>query len=170
MILIYTGEGKGKTSAAVGQIVRGLGQGMRVAAAQFMKRPDQAGEQKFLGEVLGEFFLAGGMGFLRNQAEFETHRKAALGVLDRVNGWLAEEPPLEILVLDESLYALDAGLLTREELEAMIQTVQARNVHLVLTGRGLPDWLRERADLVTEMVERKHPYHTGVKAARGIEY
>ena len=170
MILIYTGEGKGKTSAAMGQVLRGLGQDMRVAAAQFMKRPDQAGEQKMLGDILGEFFLAGGMGFLRNQAEFAVHRKAALAVLDRVEGWLAQDPPLEILVLDESLYALDAGLLTREELEALIRTAQSRNVHLVLTGRGLPDWLRDRADLVTEMVEQKHPFRSGMKAARGIEF
>ena len=81
MILVYTGSGKGKTCACVGQTVRALGQGFDVAFAQFMKRDGQAGEQRMLSRWLGSRFLAGGAGFLRPGADRTPHREAALRVL-----------------------------------------------------------------------------------------
>ena len=100
MILVYTGDGKGKTSACVGQAVRALGQNMAVAFGQFMKRDGQAGEQAMLANLLGERFLAGGLGFLRNDADRPAHRQAALRVLD----WAGAQLDLvDMLVLDESL-------------------------------------------------------------------
>ena len=82
MSLVYTGDGKGKTSACVGQTVRALGQNMTVAFGQFMKRDGQAGEQAMLAKLLDEHFLAGGLGFLRNDADRPAHRQAALRVLE----------------------------------------------------------------------------------------
>ena len=76
----------------------------------------------------------------------------------------------DLLVLDESLYALGAGLLTREGIECLLDAAQTRGVHVVLSGRGLPEWLAERADLITEMTEIKHPWQQGVAAAKGIEF
>ncbi len=168
MLLIYTGEGKGKTSAAVGQTIRALGQELRVAFCQFMKRPDQAGEQVILKQLLQEDFLAGGKGFLRPGQDSAPHQKAAAATL----AWARERllRGMDLLVLDEALYALSAGILTREDLEEFCKDCAVKGVHLVLTGRGLPEWLLQLADLVTEMQPEKHHFEKGVSAQAGIEY
>ncbi len=167
MLLIYTGHGKGKTSACVGQAVRAMGQGLNVAFGQFMKRDGQAGEQRMLAQWLGECFLAGGQGFLRREEDRPAHRAAALRVL----AWAREQlDSADMLILDEALYALDAGILERKEVEGLLAEARAHNRHLVLSGRNAPDWLIRTADLVTEMGEIKHPWRAGVKAARGIEF
>jgi cob(I)alamin adenosyltransferase len=167
MILVYTGDGKGKTSAAVGQALRAHGQGLGVAFAQFMKRDGRAGEQKALSLLLGTRFFAGGEGFFVKDKGYERHRQAALSVL----AWAEEKlPDVDMLVLDEALYALRSGLLLEEELRALITKSNVCGVHLVLTGRGLPEWLRREADLITEMVPLKHPLRQGQKALMGIEF
>ncbi|MGE4296653.1 MAG: cob(I)yrinic acid a,c-diamide adenosyltransferase [Desulfovibrionaceae bacterium] len=172
MLIIYTGDGKGKTSAAVGQAMRALGQGLRVAFGQFMKRSGQAGEQKTLATLLGDGYTARGKGFLRRDEDRPAHREAALELLAWAEARLAEPAPEggAMLLLDETLYALGAGILERAEVEAIIDHAAASGWHLVLTGRGLTDWLAARADLVTEMVPVKHPYASGVTAQPGIEY
>lgn len=167
MILVYTGEGKGKTCACIGQALRALGQGMTVAFAQFMKRDRGAGEQVMLQRLLGAGFRAGGLGFLRNGKDRPAHRAAALELL----AWATERlPAVDMLILDEALYALGAGILRREELLAVMEASRGLGRHLVLSGRGLPDWLAANADLVTEMLERKHPWRQGIAAAPGIEF
>ncbi len=171
MLLVYTGEGKGKTSAAVGQAIRALGQGFDVAFCQFMKRSGQAGEQIMLQHLLPDGFRAGGRGFLRPGDDPEPHRRAARETLD----WCLDRldnatPKVAMLVMDEALYALNASLLSRQDLEGVLDKARDSGAHLVLTGRGLPPWLEERADLVTEMHAVKHPYTQGIPAARGIEF
>lgn len=167
MILIYTGNGKGKTSACVGQALRALGQELRVGFGQFMKKDVRAGEQVLLERLLGENFRAGGRGFFRREEEREEHRAAARTLLS----WARERlPRLDMLVLDESLYALRAGLLERAEMEALLREARELSCHLVLSGRDAPQWLMDMADLVTDMGEVKHPAQSGVKAQRGIEF
>ncbi len=168
MIVVYTGDGKGKTSAALGQIIRALGHGLRVACAQFMKRDDVAGEQRFLASQLGDDFLVGGLGFFRDNQDRPRHREAALSTL----AWLSSkvEADVQVLVLDELLYALGAGVLEQEELQALLDRARERNVHLVLTGRGLPEWLGRQADLITEMLPVKHPFNQGQGALKGIDF
>ncbi|GFH63410.1 MAG: cob(I)alamin adenosyltransferase [Candidatus Desulfovibrio kirbyi] len=165
MVIIYTGNGKGKTSACVGQAVRALGNGMDVAFAQFMKRDGQAGEQRFLARLLGTRFFAAGQGFLRQETERPQHREAAVRTLEWARDALSA---VDMLLLDESLYALTADILKRKELEDLLAA--ACDKHLVLSGRNAPNWLIERSDIVTEMNEIKHPWHSGAKAARGIEF
>ncbi len=168
MIIVYTGKGKGKTSACVGQAARALGQGLRVAFGQFMKRDGQAGEQKILRELLAPSrFLAGGEGFFRREEDRPIHRAAARIVLE----WAAEQIGVcDVVVLDETLYALDAGLVSQVEIEGLIAEARLSGCHLVLSGRGMPSWLSELADLVTSMDEVKHPLAKGVKAAPGIDF
>lgn len=207
MLIIYTGNGKGKTSASVGQLIRAHGQGMRTAFAQFMKRSVDAGEQLFLANLLGDNFIAGGEGFFKSgqsssgsqgvtgtpvavnlqqsnpqKKDSKTpdqtdqafkdkkrllHREAVLKTLH----WAEERiPQLDLLVLDEALYALGSDLLSKEEILGIIEKCRAHNTHLVLSGRGLPDWLKEQAELVSELQEMKHPYAQGIKAQRGIEF
>lgn len=167
MILVYTGNGKGKTCACVGQAVRALGQGMAVAFGQFMKRQCGAGEQRLLAQLLGPDFCAAGPGFLRDEAERPAHRQAALTLL----AWARErQERADMLVLDEALYALNAGLVSQAELTALLDGARRLNRHLVLSGRGAPDWLTAGADLVTEMAEIKHPWRAGIAAQPGIEF
>lgn len=167
VIIVYTGLGKGKTSACVGQALRALGQGLEVAFGQFMKRECGAGEQAMLRRLLGKRFRPGGLGFLRREEERAAHREAALALLHWAQEQLGE---VEMLVLDEVLYALGADILSREELMQLLESARSQDRHLVLSGRGLPDWLACEADLVTEMQERKHPWRKGIPAAPGIEF
>ncbi len=167
MIIIYTGNGKGKTSACVGQAMRAHGRGLTVAFGQFMKRPDQAGEQRVCTALFGSRFKAVGPGFLRTEAERPQHREAAGEMLAWAEGLLGE---VDMLILDEALYALGADLISRGELEQLLNKAEAENTHVVLSGRGAPEWLCERAHLVSELVEIKHPFASGHKATPGIEY
>lgn len=168
MILIYTGEGKGKTSAALGQVLRALGHGLRVACAQFMKRDGVAGEQVMLRQLLKDDFLAGGLGFFKEGKEFARHRAASLHTLD----WIREKllAGAQVCILDESIYALNQGLIQPQEMENLLSLVAEQRAHLVLTGRNAPDWLVKRADVVTEMLCRKHHSTEGQGAIRGIEF
>lgn len=167
MIILYIGSGKGKTSACVGQAVRALGQGMRVGFFQYMKREGAAGEQTVLRRLFGENFMAGGRGFLRDPETFPHHREAALHLTEFVR---ARIPDLDMVVLDEAVYALSAALITRDELCGIIALCGENGAHCVLSGRSAPGWLIEAADLVTDMTEMKHPYTRGIPAERGIEF
>ena len=167
MILVYTGQGKGKTSACVGQAARAHGQGLKVAFGQFMKRPGQAGEQKVLSLLLGDRFFVSGRGFFRREEERPAHRKAA-GIL--LSWAMLQARSADMLILDEALYALSCGLLAREEAEDLLALARERQFHLVLSGRGLPDWLCRAADLVTEMEAIKHPHQEGIQPVLGIEF
>lgn len=185
MLIIYTGNGKGKTSASVGQAIRALGQNFHVGFAQFMKKDTGAGEQQLLRQLLGENFLPGGAGFFTAESDRPRHAAAAAHTLRWAMNWLAapcpaplteraehlpEQLPKRLLVLDEALYALHYKLLDQGDIEQIIQAAHKADCHLVLSGRGLPDWLENKADLVTEMAERKHPATRGVAAQAGIEY
>ncbi|PKN40624.1 MAG: cob(I)alamin adenolsyltransferase [Deltaproteobacteria bacterium HGW-Deltaproteobacteria-18] len=167
MLLIYTGNGKGKTSACVGQAIRALGQGLTVAFGQFMKRGDQAGEQEMLAKLLGENFLASGAGFYRN-TDYDTHREKALQLLH----WAGErlDRGVDMLILDETLYALNHGLLLEDEVRELIRRCRDQDRHLVLSGRGVPAWMVELADIVSDITEVRHIYSEGGKARRGIEF
>lgn len=167
MILINTGNGKGKTTACVGLAIRALGQNLAVAFGQFMKRDEQAGEQAMLHSLLGERFHAKGKGFLTRPEQYPAHREVSQKLLQWAHDQLSH---VDMLVLDEALYALGSNLLLEEELRDLIADARAQNAHLVLSGRGCPDWLRDEADLVTEMTEIKHPYKHGVPAQKGIEF
>lgn len=167
MILVNTGKGKGKTTASIGIAIRAIGQNLTVAFGQFMKRNDQAGEQTVLANLLGERFHAKGKGFLTRPEQFPSHRAAS----EELIGWAREQlAAVDMLVLDEALYALQSELLQENELRDLIAMARKQDVHLILSGRGCPQWLEEEADLVTEMTEIKHPYKKGIPAQKGIEF
>lgn len=168
MILLYIGPGKGKTSACVGQCLRAHGQGLAVAFGQFMKRDGLAGEQAVLHGLLGERFLAGGIGFFREEHERPGQRAAAQKVLVWAHGQLANGA--QMLILDEACNALGRGLLLEEEMRGLCLTCREASCHLVLSGRTAPQWLQDEADLVTRMDAVRHPYTQGVPAQKGIEF
>ncbi len=167
MLLIYTGNGKGKTSACLGQVVRALGADKRVLFVQFIKQAGEAAEQIMLEKLLGENFYAGGAGFFLHEKDRLFHTKAAQKTLHWAKNHL---PQADIIILDESLCALEQALITSEELADFLEA--AKNQHVVLSGRhaALPQWLLELADMVTELREIKHPWQTGKKAVKGIDY
>lgn len=175
MLIIYTGNGKGKTSASVGQAIRAHGQGLRVAFCQFMKSDVHAGEQKVLAQLLGQAFHIGGCGFFRKEEDRPVHRAKALETLTWVQKQISH---MDLIVLDEVLYALRSGLLLGEEIESLIDLAQSQErpnskntgVHVVLSGRDAPDWLIERAHTVSVIHEEKHAWKAGIKAMKGIEF
>lgn len=167
MIIVYTGNGKGKTSATVGQAIRALGSGIPLCFVQFMKSNVQAGEQIVLQKLLQDNFYIGGCGFFRNEADREKHRQAALDTL----AWLeAKKEQAVMLCCDEILYAYHAKLVTKEEIETLITYCNSHGKHLVLSGRYAPEWLIDEADIVSEIQETKHACTKGIKAQKGIEF
>jgi cob(I)alamin adenosyltransferase len=171
LLIVYTGEGKGKTTAAMGLAVRAAGYGQKVAVIQFVK-VWFTGEKKSF-EDLGLDFWQMGQGFyqiLGDNKEPESHRKAAREALGR-----AEEMMLvgkyQVLVLDELIGCEVGGLLEPGSIMALVAKKPPK-LDLVLTGRHAETvaGLVEAADLVTEMKNIKHPYDAGLLAKKGIDY
>ena len=169
LIQVYTGDGKGKTTAALGLALRAAGCGLRTYMGQFMK-----GQQ--YGELAGARLLApyltieqyGQPSFVHvHQATPEDIRMAHEG-LDKARAAMLSGQ-YAIIVLDEVCVALHFELLTLDEVLSILDE-KPTGVELVLTGRRAPEALLDRADLVTEMREVKHPYAKGVQARQGIEY
>lgn len=166
MIQVYTGDGKGKTTAAIGLAVRAKGQGLKVGVFQFLKA-GETGEAQTL-RALGILFQQYGSGrwLINRQPEKEEIALAAKGLDDVVEAITAG---YHVLILDEISHAINFGLLPLEKVLALGKTLPAEQ-ELVLTGRAMPEELLAIADLVTEMKAVKHPYERGIGPRRGIEY
>jgi len=167
LVHIYTGNGKGKTTAAFGLAVRMLGSGGRVMIIQFMKAPKVYGEQVKIGEC-GAVIESYGLPKFVHGKPSEEDIKAAKRALERA-GEVTSSGEWDLVILDEVCVALGFGMLEVEEVKELIEN-KAKNTELVLTGRYCPEELFELADYVTEMREIKHPYQRGVLARRGVEY
>lgn len=170
LVIVHTGNGKGKTTAALGMVVRALGHGYRVGIVQFIKGAWDPGEARLFQafpdqvsfEALGEGFTWETQDWHRDQARAEAAWTRALTFL--------QDATIHLTVLDEINIALKQGYLSLDTVLAGLST-RPPHCHVVLTGRGAPDGLIERADLVTEMTLVKHPFRDqGVKAQAGIEY
>lgn len=173
LIIVHTGNGKGKTTAALGLAVRAWGDGLRVLILQFIKGSWKYGELetlRILGEMNGRMEVRrGGRGFSQRDTEDKAeHRKAAQEAwreaLEEITAsrW-------DLIVLDEINYAVKFGLVEIEQVMELLDK-KPLELHLVLTGRDARPELIERADLVTEMRLIKHPYQKGIKAQKGIEF
>jgi cob(I)alamin adenosyltransferase len=167
-LLVYTGQGKGKTTAALGLVFRALGRGLRVAVVQFIKGKWKTGERQF-AETLPELtFLVMGQGFTWESDDLSRDKAAARHAWDTACGLIASGE-YAIVVLDELTYAINYGFL---ELDEVLQAFADRpaHVHVVVTGRKAPEGLLAVADLVTEMQSVKHPFAKGVPAQIGIDF
>lgn len=169
---MYTGKGKGKTTAALGIVLRAVGHGMKVVMIQFIKGEWYYGELTSSKRLEPEFeLIAAGKGFvgiLDDDHPREDHQNAAKAALA-----LAKEKLLsggfDVVILDEINYAAKLGLISEEDVLQMIAS-KPNNTTLVLTGNYAPESVIAAADLVTEMKEIKHPYQQGIKAKKGIDY
>jgi cob(I)alamin adenosyltransferase len=167
LVIVNTGDGKGKTTAALGMALRAVGHGMRVAFVEFVKGGG-AGEHAAAARLAPELeILSAGGGFVVGEPRPED-LAAARAALGRVRGLLCGGGR-QVVVADEILTAVGLKLLERQDVESLLAD-RPSDVHLVLTGRGAWPSLVARADLVTEMRLVKHPYTSGVAAQPGIEF
>lgn len=169
LVQVYTGDGKGKTTAAVGLTVRAVGAGMRAAFVQFVKGGARSGELAVL-EGLGvrvERPAVRSTGLLGAGLNDEDRRAAAEAW--EIAAGLLGGADHDLIVLDEINVAMHYGLVPEEDVLAAI-AARPPAIEVVLTGRGASPALIEMADLVTEMVPVKHPFDAGIPARRGIEY
>ncbi|MBI2324745.1 MAG: cob(I)yrinic acid a,c-diamide adenosyltransferase [Chloroflexi bacterium] len=174
LVLVFTGDGKGKTTAAIGLSVRAAGHGMRVRIIQFIKGSWRTGEQATLRRLAPEIELTrAGRGFtierLRDaRISDEEHGTAARAGFEEARDVVAAGA-VDVVVLDEILGAITADLISLPEVLALI-AAKPPMLHLILTGRDAPAAIIDAADLVTEMRLVKHPFTAGVVAQKGVEF
>jgi cob(I)alamin adenosyltransferase len=169
LIIVHTGAGKGKSTAAFGMVLRCIGHGMRVGIVQFVKGAWHTGERG----VLARFpelvtCRAMGEGFTWDTQDRARDIAAATAAWDMAQAMIAD-PSYRLVLLDELNIVLRYGYLPVDEVVAALRA-KPRDLHIVVTGRNAPAEILEAADLVTEMTLVKHPFRAGVKAQAGIEF
>lgn len=170
LIIVHTGNGKGKTTAALGLAIRAWGEGLKVLILQFIKGSWKYGELKSLDKFSPDIIVKQcGEGFTRRgNTDIKIHQDSAKNALieaktEMLNGkW-------DMIILDELNYAIDFNLININDVLDLIDN-KPDNLHLVLTGRNAKDEIIAKAHLVTEMKEIKHPFQQGIKAQKGIEF
>jgi cob(I)alamin adenosyltransferase len=175
MVILFTGNGKGKTTAALGQAVRALGRGKGVLMIQFIKGPWKSGEDEFseLFKIPREKFQLrkmglGFVGILGDKLPREEHEKAAHDALEFFKKEMKNDT-WSVFILDEVNVAISLNLITVGDVLVAIKGFPEDKL-LVLTGRGAPQELIDDVDLATEMKEVKHPFQEGKLAKFGIEF
>lgn len=168
LLLVLTGNGKGKSSSAFGMVARALGYGMRVGVAQFIKGRSDTGEEAFFSKQPNVEWHVLGDGFTWDTQDREQDIRTAQA------GWevakkLLQNPAIDLVVLDELTYTLSYGYLDMQQVLADI-TARPTMQHVVVTGRAAPQALLDLADTVSEIMDIKHAYRAGVKAQPGVDY
>ncbi len=177
LIIVYTGDGKGKTSAALGAVVRALGHGWRVLVIQFFKGdwPVVYGELELAKRLYPQFeLLQLGKGFVKimgDKKPFDEHVEAAQAALNLTRERM-RSGQYDLIILDEINYALGHLDFKLIDVETVVQLLKEKppDLHIILTGRNAHPKIIEAADLVTEMKEIKHPMSRGIPAQQGIDY
>ena len=167
LLLVHTGNGKGKSSSAFGMIARALGHGMRVGVAQFIKGRTDTGEEAFYRSQQNVIWHILGEGFTWDTQNLERDTETAQ------RGWavaqsMLQDPTFDLIILDELTYPIKFDWL---DLSMVLNDVKERPPmqHVVVTGRAAPDALCAMADTVTEMKDIKHAFRAGIQAQKGID-
>ena len=175
MIIVFTGNGKGKTTASLGQAMRALGRGSHVLMLQFIKGPWKSGEDFFTAkfQISSTKFQIrkmglGFVGILGDSLPFQKHKKAAEKAFAMFQRELKKKK-WKLIILDEVNVAVSLKLLNIKKILPVLKKVPLETL-VILTGRGAPKEFIKIADLVTEMRDLKHPFHDGRLAKAGIEY
>jgi len=171
LIIVNTGNGKGKTTAALGMGLRAWGQGLKVLVLQFIKGNWKYGELQAAERMGADFVIRQlGEGFVRDTTEADRadHQEAAENALQDARTEIMSGN-WDMIILDEINYAIKFGLVSWEVVVDLL-AIKPPLLHLVLTGRDARQEIIDKADLVTEMKEIKHPYKKGIKAQKGIEF
>jgi cob(I)alamin adenosyltransferase len=172
LLVVYTGKGKGKTTAALGIVLRSVGHGYKVGMIQFIKGEWYYGELSSSKRLEPEFeMIAAGRGFvgiIDDDHPIEDHQRAAQEAVALANERLSSGL-YDVMILDEINYAIKLNLISVQNVLDIIEK-KPKKTTLVLTGNYAPAEIIAVADLVTEMKEIKHPYQLGFKAKKGIDY
>lgn len=173
MFIIFTGNGKGKTTAALGQALRAVGDGQRVLMVQFIKGPWKSGEDTSYKKLSPKFKIVkmgkGFVGIGKNPLPLRVHIQAAKEALEYATNQTRSKK-WDIIILDEIWNALALDLVSTKAVSTYIQLALPLLSHLIMTGRNCPATFIKQADLVTEMREVKHPFNKGVSGTKGLEY
>jgi len=169
-ILLFTGDGKGKTTAALGMVLRSVGHGMRAVIVQFIKNDACTGEIEALRQVQGVTIIQVGRGFIppKDSRAYQLHRSAAEDGLKQAEAVLSSGSA-DLLVLDEIAVAIAHGLIDEHSVIELVAKA-GPGIIVVMTGRSASPALMDIADTVTEMRAFKHGYDSGVAAQKGVEY
>jgi cob(I)alamin adenosyltransferase len=169
LLIVHTGKGKGKSTAAFGMVFRAVGHGMKVGVVQFVKGAWGTGERDVL-ENYSELVTikAMGEGFTWDTQDRQRDLAAARAAWETAKAMIAD-PSYKMVLLDELNIVLRYEYLPLDEVLEVLRN-KPRDLHVIVTGRNAKDELIEIADLVTEMTEIKHPFRSGVKAQAGIEF
>ena len=171
LLMVNTGDGKGKTTASIGLLVRAAGRGLKCCMIQFMKsKTDRYGEHESL-EKLGIEVHTMGAGFTWDTKDRTVDIETSRETWELCRSKMATGD-YDLLVFDEIVYVLDYKFLDLDEVLSEIKKVREEqpHLHIVMSGRNAPQALVDAADLVTEMKEIKHPFHAGIYAQQGIEF
>ncbi len=169
LLIVHTGKGKGKSTAAFGLVFRALGNGMKVAIVQFVKGKWQTGERAALDRFGDQVTIATmGEGFTWETQDRARDIEAAKAAWEKAKAFIADDEH-QMVVLDELNIVLRYDYLDVDDVVATLNARQPMK-HVVVTGRNAKEALIEAADLVTEMEQVKHPFRAGVKAQKGIEF
>ena len=168
VLVVNTGNGKGKSTAAFGVVARALGHHMRVAVVQFVKGRSDCGEETFFRALPGVAWHVGGEGFTWETQDKDRDARAAQAAWDVACAHLSD-PAIGLVVLDEMTYAFKYGWL---DLDTVIAKLLSRPLmqHVIITGRAAPEALREVADTVSDICMEKHAFQSGIKAMPGLEF
>jgi len=172
LVIVYTGKGKGKTTAALGIALRAVGYNQKVCMIQFIKGSWHYGEMTSSKRLEPEFELTaigkGFVGIIDDKSSIEDHKKVAEEALRVARNKINSEN-YDIIILDEINYALNLNLINLEDILEIISN-KPKEISLILTGNYARDEIIDKADLVTEMKEIKHPFKSGIKAKKGIDF
>ncbi len=168
LLIIYTGEGKGKTSAALGMVYRTLGWNKKAAVIQFIKGKWITGDRKFAATLPQLSFSTMGEGFTWESQDLNIDKKAAQSAWEKAKE-LIKSGEYFLLVLDEITYTVHHDFLPLTDIVSTLQN-RPKDLTVVLTGRDAPKELIDMADLVTEMKKVKHPFDQGVPAKQGVDF
>lgn len=172
LVIVFTGDGKGKTTSALGVALRACGHNMKVVMLQFIKGSWHYGELESVKKLSPNFELIplgkGFVGIIDDRLPREEHVKAAKEALAIAREKITSGD-YRIVILDEINVAVRLNLIDIEDLLDLVKA-KPEKLHLIITGRGADPKLIEAADMVTEMREIKHPYQKGIEAQRGIDY
>ena len=169
LLIVHTGTGKGKSTAAFGMAMRAVAHGMKVGVVQFIKGPWQSGERDLLAKFPDQVeILAIGEGFTWETQDRERDVLVTKQSWEKAKAMIAD-PAIRMVILDELNIALRYDYL---DLAEVLETIAARapEKHVIVTGRNAKPEMIEAADMVTEMTLIKHPFRAGVKAQKGIEF
>ena len=172
LTIVYTGKGKGKTTAALGIVLRAIGYEKKICMIQFIKGSWHYGEMDSSKRLEPEFEMVavgkGFVGIIDDKSPKEDHKKIAQEAI-KISNEKIQSGNYNIVILDEINYAVNLGLISVDDVLTLIKS-KPKELDLILTGNYAKDEIIDVADLVTEMREIKHPFQRGIKAKKGIDF